>query len=378
MSFKDATFQLHSWVQNVFPASYLVEISQNRLITHPLYSKLYFKILRYLILLLGVIGLPTTVIHLIWLFVNWETYTYENGSEAVLYIIAASGLFILNYCNYLLVRKGNDRIFVITQVCKLAPDDSSKNGYKLLGKYTTKQLFIYGLSAVFLILDLSMVLLPFAISIDPIQIAIGQSIFAKLQAALIYGLGMSFMGWYLLSTFILYITALEKIEFFTRKLVHKLPKVTSIQPLPSHKFYKCFQDYQISYVFFTIGLESVADFPLVLISVGIILCSITTTGTLTMWGRINIMTYFLLPAVSGIAFSIALVVTYVGALPYVNALRCHRFWKYHVRKRLDKRMLRTLRPFGFLIGPYGICTTKLGLLICDDIINNTVDLLLMF
>ncbi len=379
MSFEQATFLLHFIAQNVFPASYFVDLPQNRLIPHPLYPNLYIKIPRYTALSLAFIGLLRTVVHLIWLLLNWETYTYNHGNEAILYFIAVFALLILNYCNYLIVTKPDNRILYLTFACKLVPDNSTTIPKStLLNKCTLKQLFVYGLSGFFLIAILSAFLYPFAISVDPVQIAMGTSIYAKVIAAITYGLVGSYSSWYILSTFTLYIAAFEKLDMYIRKLVYKLPQQTNIQPKPSHKFYKCFNVFQTSSVALTIGLESVVDFPFILVSAGVVLCSITTTGMLTMWGRINIMIYFLLPAISGICFSIALVVTHVGALPYVNALKCLRFWKYHLRERIDKRMLRTLRPFGFLMGPYGMCTKKLGLLICDDIINNTVSLLLMF
>lgn len=38
-------------------------------------------------------------------------------------------------------------------------------------------------------------------------------------------------------------------------------------------------------------------------------------------------------------------------------------------------MLKATKNFGFDMGPYGICTPKLGFGICEDIVADTADLL---
>lgn len=61
----------------------------------------------------------------------------------------------------------------------------------------------------------------------------------------------------------------------------------------------------------------------------------------------------------------------------MNVLRFQKFWKLHLVKTLDRRMLKATKHFGFDVGPYGICTPKLGFGICEDIVANTAGLLLI-
>ncbi len=53
------------------------------------------------------------------------------------------------------------------------------------------------------------------------------------------------------------------------------------------------------------------------------------------------------------------------------------YWKKIVVRKEDLRRLNACRPFSVELGPYGMSTSKLGLLICDDIIKNSVTILLL-
>ncbi len=53
------------------------------------------------------------------------------------------------------------------------------------------------------------------------------------------------------------------------------------------------------------------------------------------------------------------------------------YWVCHVRKKDHRKLLKCCKPFGLLLGPYGIGRPALGLVICDDIIHNTVEAFLL-
>ncbi len=61
--------------------------------------------------------------------------------------------------------------------------------------------------------------------------------------------------------------------------------------------------------------------------------------------------------------------------PYKNSKYFKMYWtRFAVGKR-EKMMIRECKPVGFTLGPYGTATSKLGLLLFDDIIRNTVTML---
>ncbi len=136
--------------------------------------------------------------------------------------------------------------------------------------------------------------------------------------------------------------------------------------------------YQISRLLFVRENEYFAGFSILLICVGIFLCSVTTTGMIKLYSVLPTVTYLSLPAISIICYSVALGVSYMAGMPYNNAIRFQPFWKQHLCKKYDRKILSTCQTFGLDNGPYGISEANEGLRICDDIVNNAVSLLLLF
>ncbi len=97
-----------------------------------------------------------------------------------------------------------------------------------------------------------------------------------------------------------------------------------------------------------------------------------------MWGKLGLIIYLVLPAVSTIGVTVALFVTHLAGKPYVNAVHFQKFWKTFLRKKLDRKLLNATRYFGLDVGPYGVCTPKLGWAFCSDVVDNTANMLLIF
>src|SRR5687768_17473262 len=97
-----------------------------------------------------------------------------------------------------------------------------------------------------------------------------------------------------------------------------------------------------------------------------------------MHGKISTLSWLILPSMSFICVSAFLIFTYLAAIPYNNSVEFRQYWKRHVTKRLDRRLLRACKEFGVLVGQYGICDKGMGIRISDDIFQNTMDALLMF
>ncbi len=96
-----------------------------------------------------------------------------------------------------------------------------------------------------------------------------------------------------------------------------------------------------------------------------------------MYSHVNIITYLAGPTftiqccLSSICFS------YLGSKPYNNVDKFKKYWMLYASKGEDKKLLKCCQPFGFSIGPYGVCKAKLGLIMCDDIVHNAVTAILV-
>ncbi len=99
--------------------------------------------------------------------------------------------------------------------------------------------------------------------------------------------------------------------------------------------------------------------------------------TITMYNRLNLMVYLFNPTVAITCFIIALVLTYLASIPFENSKMFCKKWIPHLTKKEHRKMLVACQPFGFQLGPYGVGIARLGLYICDDIIQNTVDMILL-
>ncbi len=378
MSLKETSFKVHHFAQNIFPCSYFVDIEKNALVPHPLYNKKLHRRFRYLTFFGCIIAVPITSSYLLWLFTcSNSTIQKDYFVQFTLYTMISPLFIVFNYCNYLMVARCDERQYLLSQACDIFHyEDLHTNSIKI-GKYTIKELFIYAFSTAFLLLILGVFIFPFVMSIDPIQLVLGNSFPVKLLCSLIYGPGSGLLFWQLLSSLLICISALEMAECYSRKLIVKQSKLQTKEYLHSLKFHKCYARYQKTRLLFDLSTVVMEKGPAIVICIGILICSISTTGTLTLWSKVNIFFYLVLPIVSLICFVIAIVVTNLAGIPYLNVLRFQKLWKKYLVKKYDRRLLRAARHFGLDMGPYGLCTRMLGLLICEDIVRNTSDLLLI-
>jgi hypothetical protein len=111
--------------------------------------------------------------------------------------------------------------------------------------------------------------------------------------------------------------------------------------------------------------------------VGVFLASGCACITIRMYGKMSIFTYILFPTLTMICVLDAIIMTYLGSIPYQRCQEFKSWWKLKFRRKEDNTYLKACQPTGFVIGPYGICNAALGLRICDDYIQNTVTVLLL-
>lgn len=78
-----------------------------------------------------------------------------------------------------------------------------------------------------------------------------------------------------------------------------------------------------------------------------------------------------------VCFTVALFIPHLGSLARKNLFEFLRFRAGVKLNSVSRKIIKSRRPAGFSMGPYGIMTSKLGLCICDDIIRNTVSMILL-
>ncbi len=77
------------------------------------------------------------------------------------------------------------------------------------------------------------------------------------------------------------------------------------------------------------------------------------------------------------AFFAAFLPTFLGNIVLEDSIRFLRYWGLNLKRKENKKMLHACKPIGYILGPYGIGRTQLGLLIADDIMRNMVSLVLL-
>lgn len=111
--------------------------------------------------------------------------------------------------------------------------------------------------------------------------------------------------------------------------------------------------------------------------IGTLLVSFTIFTTSKLRKYMNLIMYLSAPLGSLVGLIVAISVTHMSDVPYKNSLDFQEFWKRRFLKKIGRKRLTTCIPIGVSLGPYGIATASLGLLICEDIFKNTATLLLM-
>lgn len=74
---------------------------------------------------------------------------------------------------------------------------------------------------------------------------------------------------------------------------------------------------------------------------------------------------------------VAIAYTALGSIPSENVQRFYRSWKRVLQRKEERKLLKCVPVIGYRVGPYGLSTPLLGLLICEDVINNVLSLMLL-
>ncbi len=121
------------------------------------------------------------------------------------------------------------------------------------------------------------------------------------------------------------------------------------------------------------------DFLTILIAIGVLAASVGTYVTLILYNSLRFVVYIISPTFSFYCYVIALLMTMYANIPRKHVIQFCTVWKCRLVNRIDRKILQSCPDnIGFTIGPYGIATAKLEILVCDDIIQNAVSLILLF
>lgn len=154
--------------------------------------------------------------------------------------------------------------------------------------------------------------------------------------------------------------------------------IQSVQSLRSKRF-ETFLKYHRAAIILSQLLDYTSQiFYMSFIVVGVPLISITFFGTIRMSVTIEVTALLFLVSTTCVGFTLAIGLTYMASVPYENFAMSRQHWKAKTQSILRRRLLKSLSPAGIHLGPYSLVTPELGIRICDDIINNTVNLLCLY
>ncbi len=94
-------------------------------------------------------------------------------------------------------------------------------------------------------------------------------------------------------------------------------------------------------------------------------------------GTADIIIYMIMPVLTVICLTNAFVLTFQANILHENSKEFLKFWCLKLVRREDKRMIGACRLVGIHVGHYGFVNAQLGILICDDIVQNLVTLVLL-
>lgn len=376
MSLNDAVFQVHLYVEKIHISPYHVDPISGRIEFESRYLKPKCQRLNIVALLCQFAIFCFSLARVVWLFYHWKTYTVFHLDQGMGYLFIITGDFLLITVIFTQSRNHNGMIYMVNQINNIVRKPEFRvfaRQLKIAGFFTStdRQIFIYGLTLAFVLIIPAFFCGPFAVDWCPVQILLNSNHFlVKMLAGAIYG-PMVYSGAIpFLSILLLLIAFLEGMYTFTLPFTES----KNLKPTALRKGYRVFQ---MAILLMRATNEVIEEFATVLIFLGILLASSSAFIVLTMYDMLNFFSYLGVLFLLLVCFAIALSLTFLANLPRKNLFSFKSVWLGVKLGREGRKLLKACRPTGFKAGPYGIATSKLGLCICEDIVRNTVTLLLL-
>lgn len=380
MSLSLGAYRIQFLIQNIIPMPYKVNLEYYILVGNKDYQTHFHKIFRCCVLISFVfVAMPLIIYRLLWLFFHWKSFTMHNVDQLVIHIFGLGAASIFLPACYTINIHNIELQYLINQRCKIVPVVSKVSSrfiiVPLFGKISIMELPIYGLSSIFIMLVLGITALPFAVSYEPIQWIVGSTTtLTKLIATFIYFIHLIYTVPFIFSILLLNIIVLEGIVSYSSTLLFYKSLCTSLTRVKFRVGYKRYRILQIILLLMDSILE---EFFTLLIFLGVLAASSAAYMSLKMYSKLNIFMFLLGPASTLLSVALALLLTYLSNFPYRNTKTFQIHSKQFVMTKESRRVLRSCSHIGIRLGPYGIANSILGVYILDDIIRNTVTLLLL-
>lgn len=380
MSLTLAILEVINLFEKCVPLPISVDIKQNCIIDSHHYKNKYFKCFLYANTWIAVfILLPFFVCRLIWLISHWKSYTAYNTIEAVIYALCLFILIIVLAVFYTFTKEKATIKYIINQRCQIVPEPNYGN-QKLLRipffrKITLHQAIIYASATVSLLTPPALLVGPFTFPFCPLQIIFGTSALVKISAVVYYSLLVTYGVLLSFSLIMLSVSMIEGVILYSTTIYNNFSSDNLKQEHLRWK--KCLNRFHVICIFIKTTDEIFGIFHTILIIVGILLASCGGYMILMMFEKVPLILYVGAFAITFVCFFIAITLTLFAQIPYKNAVKYKGYWKSMLKRKEDKIMLTSCRQIGFSDLIYGLYTAKLGLCICDDIVHNTVNLVLL-
>ncbi len=379
MSLTHGVFKVHQYLQKLIPPPYSCDLKKNRLNSNSSYNQKFRKVFRlYSEFFIYFFILPISIYKVSWLLAHWKSFTVTHVEQIIIYGLVICTILILLPVLQIFRFQSNTIIYVMNQACQLGYPFTNRVktftklsvGKKL--KEFWKDIFPCVFALPFIFLSPAFFVAPFNISYIPPQCFLISNCFINFCFAILYSSIILYGALNVLYSLLLAIVFLENIIGYTKTLC-------SCKVSISTKLFFCVSVSRFKRTHILIGIlnDLFGSFLTVLIFVGILLTSCALYMTVKMYNSINIVVYLFAPLLSIVCFVIALVLTYLANIPFEHTRNFQKYWLLHLKNKKQCAVLKTCNAVGFQLGPYGVGRAMLGLLICDDIIRNTVTFTLL-
>lgn len=218
--------------------------------------------------------------------------------------------------------------------------------------------------------------LPLAINYDPLQLLFGTDPWVKYIAVPVYFVSVWPGVATTMSAFLITFVWLDQTSLFCRALNFSSQRIRD-----TNKLFIAFRQAHKKHLLITIlttrCVNICANFYTGIIFLAILLASCEVYATFKMYNQLSFVVWIVDPIVL-ISFVIGtLTCTYWACVQYRHSQISIRFWKRVIKTKQERKMLASLKANGIKVGAYGLVDSRLGLCICDDMIQNAIDLLIL-
>lgn len=376
-------FHTHAKVQKYIPLPYFFNQLRFSLVPNLLYKNAYHQTIRGMIFTVFALYFIFDFVYVSYMLSNWSHLSKTHLDRLVAYTmrVCMDGFIALS-----VVVISTQKTLIqnlVTELCKLVIFDTTagfsfiQNGFRKFKfrTYSFEELIFYFMVGVVPFSALCLFLSPFWWPFLPLQLCFGKSIVVKTLSSFHLGILWGYIIWFVVSTVQTAISIFELTKTYTGELI---PNPGAIARSSGKYFITFYRKYRKTQILVSFVNQFIVYLSFGFIYVGVICASFCTHAMFTMWGRLPELIYFIFPVITLHIFGLSILVPRYIHIFNKNICKFFKYWNWSCSKKHDRQLLRSCPKLGIKAGTYGIITAVTGLQICDDVINNTVTLLLCF